>query len=95
MGDQTKQRLNLCSQTEDACRRFLAAYHDLSQLLDRAPYMGTVTDADFQGTALAHLDAAVVLEVFQHVIPAFRATYADNANAGRNRRVLNQFAGSV
>jgi hypothetical protein len=64
-------------------------------LLDRAPFMGTVQDSDFTNTNIAHLDAAVVTELFALVVPAFRTTYLDAANSGRNRRVLNQFTGSV
>ena len=95
MGDQKSQRLNLCSQAADACKRFLEAYHDLVTLMDRAPYVGAVADADFLNSDLSHLDAAVATELFAQVIPALRTNYLDAGNAGRNRRVLNQFTRSV
>ena len=95
MGDQRGQRLNLCSQAADACQRYLAAYHDLVALMDRAPFLGAVADADFQGSDLSHLDVAVVLELFTQVIPSLRTNYTDAGNTGRNRRVLNQFTKSV
>jgi hypothetical protein len=95
MGDQKKQRLNLVTQAADASRRFLEAYHDMVALRDRAPFLGTLTDADLQGTALAYLDAATVTEFFTPVMSALIATYTDAANSGRNRRVLNQMTESV
>lgn len=95
MGNQQSQRLNLCTQAADACQRWLEAYHDLIALMDRAPFLGGVTDADFLNSDLAYLDAAVVTELFTQVIPSLRTNYLDTANTGRNRRVLNQFTRSV
>jgi hypothetical protein len=95
MGDQKNQRLNLVSQSADACKRFLAAYNDLVALMDRAPFLGTLTDPELQGTALAYLDAATVTEFFTQVVPSLRTNYLDTGNSGRNRRVLNQMTESV
>ncbi len=96
MGDQTSQRQNLMSQAADACRDYLLALHKLNTLKDRAAFVGAAVDSDFVGTDLAHLDAAVCVELFQHVIPSLVANYTDaGANAGRNRRVLNQVAPTI
>lgn len=95
MGNQTPQRLDLVSQAADACQKWLQAYLAMSALQDRAPFMGTLTDAELLGTNLQYLDAATVNEFFTNVFPEMRTWYTDTANTNRRRRVLNHMAPRV
>jgi hypothetical protein len=98
MGSQKSQRLDLMSQAASACRDFLDALHRLSQLRDRAPYVGTALDSDFVGTELEYMDAALTVELLHPatgVVTDLLNNYLDVANAARNRRVLNQVAPTI
>lgn len=92
MANQVAQRLNLASQAAEACRDYLDALHRLQNLAERRPFLGNFADADFAGTALAYLDAGTAGVLFDFVVPALLAGYADAANGGRNKQVLNQVA---
>lgn len=102
MGDQTTQRFASASTAALACQQLLAALHTLQNLAEKRPFLGNFADSDFvpvgtgQGTAqnatLKYLDAATVGVLFDFVVPSLLAAYADAANAGRNKQILNQVA---
>lgn len=92
MGNQQPQRLDLATQAAAACTALLDALHTLNDLAERRPFLGNYADADFTGTNLSYLDAATIGTLFDFVVTNLMANYADAANSGRNKQILNQVA---
>jgi hypothetical protein len=85
------KRQNLASRAVDLATKFTDCLYVMQLLMDeRAKLPEDFQDSDFVNTDLAHLDAAMLGQLFDFVIPSFLQCYEDAANGGRNQQILMQ-----
>lgn len=89
--DEISKRQNIASKAVTAATALVDA---LNSLLDvktqRDKLVSPFVDSDFTGTALKQIDAAMIGQLFDFVIPSLQTNYLDVANSGRNQQILLQ-----